>query len=277
MAAVILYDSHMHTPLCKHAWGKPDEYAAAAEKQGLKGINITCHNPGPDGWSQRVRMRMDQFGEYIDMVQEARDAWAGRIDVQLGLECDYIPGMEAWLERIIAGADLQFVLGSVHPQLPYYKEAFFHGDVLEFQRTYFDHLALSAETGLFDCLGHPDLVKNVFPDQWQVEAVLDDIRHCLDRIATTGVAMEINTSGLHKEIKQMNPGSTILAEMSQRDIPVVLGSDAHSPTRVGANFPAALELLQEAGYSEINYILARARQQVSLPLALESLQVPHVS
>jgi histidinol-phosphatase (PHP family) len=277
MAAVILYDSHMHTPLCKHAWGKPDEYAAAAEKQGLKGINITCHNPGPDGWSERVRMRMDQFGEYKDMVQETRDAWAGRIDVQLGLECDYIPGMEAWLERIIAGADLQFVLGSVHPQLPYYKEAFFHGDVLEFQRTYFDHLALSAETGLFDCLGHPDLVKNVFPDQWQVEAVLDDIRHCLDRIATTGVAMEINTSGLHKEIKQMNPGPTILAEMSQRDIPVVLGSDAHSPTRVGANFPAALELLQEAGYSEINYILARARQQVSLPLALESLQVPHVS
>jgi histidinol-phosphatase (PHP family) len=277
MAAVILYDSHMHTPLCKHAWGKPDEYAAAAEKQGLKGINITCHNPGPDGWSERVRMRMDQFGEYKDMVQETREAWAGRIDVQLGLECDYIPGMEAWLERIIAGADLQFVLGSVHPQLPYYKEAFFHGDVLEFQRTYFDHLALSAETGLFDCLGHPDLVKNVFPDQWQVEAVLDDIRHCLDRIATTGVAMEINTSGLHKEIKQMNPGSTILAEMSQRDIPVVLGSDAHSPTRVGANFPAALELLQEAGYSEINYILARARQQVSLPLALESLQVPHVS
>ncbi len=29
-----LYESHMHTELCKHAKGTPDEYAAVAVQQG---------------------------------------------------------------------------------------------------------------------------------------------------------------------------------------------------------------------------------------------------
>ena len=33
MSAPILYESHCHTPLCKHALGEPEEYAAEAEKR----------------------------------------------------------------------------------------------------------------------------------------------------------------------------------------------------------------------------------------------------
>ena len=40
---------------------------------------------------------------------------------------------------------------------------FWHGDTLAFQKQYFEHLAESAETGLFDSLAHPDLVKNASP------------------------------------------------------------------------------------------------------------------
>ena len=41
----MLYEMHMHTPLCKHAIGEPEEYAAMAERRGLAGIAVTCHNP----------------------------------------------------------------------------------------------------------------------------------------------------------------------------------------------------------------------------------------
>jgi hypothetical protein len=44
-SGALFYDSHMHTPLCKHAWGEPEEYAQQALKAGLKGIIFTCHCP----------------------------------------------------------------------------------------------------------------------------------------------------------------------------------------------------------------------------------------
>ncbi len=195
----LLYDSHMHTPLCKHSRGEPEEFAAVAEKRNLKGIIITCHNPGPTpDFSARVRMTMAQFDDYVAMVERARQAWAGRIDVRLGLECDYMPGLEPFLEKLLTRADFNHVLGSLHPMLDYYKDAYMNGDDFAFQQLYFEHLAQSAETGLFDTLSHPDLVKNMFPQTWRVEPLLDDIRRSLDRIAKTGVAMELNTSGSAK-------------------------------------------------------------------------------
>ncbi len=278
MKAPILYDSHMHTALCKHAQGTPVDYAAVAEKRGLKGIIITCHNPGPnDAWSSRVRMKMAQFDDYVAMVEQARQTWLGRVEVQLGLECDYIPGMESWLEQLQSRANFHHLLGSVHPSLPYYRNRYFLNGVLEYQKTYFDHLAMAAESGLFDTLSHPDLVKNVFPYQWNLDALLDDIKRSLDRIAKTGVAMELNTSGIFKEIKEMNPGPRLLMEMKQRDIPVVLGSDAHTPSRVGAGFETALNMLQEVGFTHVHHYLGRRRQAVGLENAKKSLQVVNSS
>ena len=64
MTEPILYEQHMHTPLCKHAGGMPTEYAAQAFAVGLKGIVVTCHNPLPDGLSASVRMGEDQWQEY---------------------------------------------------------------------------------------------------------------------------------------------------------------------------------------------------------------------
>ncbi len=256
----ILYDSHIHTPLCKHASGDPEAYAAVAQQRGLKGIIITCHNPAPNGWTPRVRMALEQFDQYLALVQRARNEWQGRIDVRLGLESDYIPGMEAWLEKLHARAPFHYILGSVHAHLSDYKALFWGNDVLEFQRTYFKHLTMAAESGLFDCLAHPDLIKIVFPLQWKPKLLLDDIRRSLDRIARTGIAMELNTSGLNKTYAEMQPGRFMLQEMKQRNIPVVVGSDAHKPERVAANFEQALELLQDVGYTQASFFLDRQRQ-----------------
>lgn len=272
MTLPILYDSHMHTPLCKHAKGEPEEYAAVAAQRNLKGIIITCHNPGPDGWSPKIRMDMREFEQYVAMVERARQAWHGKVDVRLGLESDYMPGIESWLEKLHNMADFHHLLGSVHPQMTYYKDAHYHNNVLEFQKTYFEHLAMAAESGLFDTLAHPDLIKNVFPSQWQPRQLWDTILHSLDRIAKAGTAMELNTSGLHKQVREMNPSPAILAEMSQRRIPAVLGSDSHEPKRVAADFVKAMDLLEEAGYTEISFFLDRRRQDVPLAAVRESIR-----
>lgn len=272
LTAPVLYESHMHTPLCKHAYGEPEAYAAVAAQRGLQGIIVTCHNPPIDGWSPSVRMADAEFDTYVQMVERARQAWAGRVDVRLGLECDYVPGMEAALAEQLGRAEFHHVLGSVHPQIAQYKERYFTGDTLAFQRTYFEHLALAAETGLFDTLSHPDLVKNEFPQEWDPARLADTLEASLDRIAAAGVAMELNTSGLQKRLPEMNPGRTILAAMHARGIPVVVGADAHTPQRVAADYVPALQLLQETGYTHVSLFLNRQRQEVAIDTALANLQ-----
>ncbi|HEY5793325.1 MAG TPA: histidinol-phosphatase, partial [Chthoniobacterales bacterium] len=226
MSAPVLYESHSHTPLCRHAIGEPEQYAAMAEARGLKGIVITCHCPLPGGFAGDVRMRPEQFETYVEMVARARAAWLGRVDVRLGLESDYYPGVEPWLEKLHARVPLHHVLGSVHYQMGDYRKRFFTGDVFAYQQLYYDHLARAAETGLFDTLAHPDLIKNEAPAEWIFPRIRPFVERALDRIAATGVAMELNTSGLNKLLPEMNPGIPQLRLMAERSIPVVIGADA---------------------------------------------------
>ena len=262
----------MHTPLCRHSEGEPVEYARVAAEKGLKGITVTCHNPLPDGIASGSRMYPEQFEEYLELVEETRLQMAGKVDVRLGLEADFLPGLEPWIEKQLASADFNYVLGSVHPHLEEYWERYFRNDPLEYQRGYFEHLAQAAESGLYDSLSHPDLVKNLFPKAWDFSVVEPDVLKALDRIAETGIAMELNTSGLNKKIPEMNPNPTMLGAMREREIPVVVGADAHTPQRVADRFLEAYGLLSEAGYTEVSYYLGRERKTLPIAVARRSLE-----
>jgi histidinol-phosphatase (PHP family) len=270
----LLYESHCHTPLCKHAFGEPDEYAAVALARGFKGITFTCHCPLPDGFSANVRMTPGQFDDYVEMIAATRAAFADRLDVRLGLESDFYPGVEPWLEKLHARVPLSHVLGSIHYQVGDYRKLFYTGDVFSYQELYFEHLALSAESGLFDTLAHPDLIKNESPADWDFERLRPVIERALDRVAATGVAMELNTSGLQKDLPEMNPSPSQLALMRERGIPVVIGADAHVPERVGDGYVSALGLLESAGYQEVSFFIDRQRQSVPIQAARDSLHVP---
>ncbi|CAN5664141.1 histidinol-phosphatase [soil metagenome] len=270
MSAPVLYESHCHTPLCKHAIGDPTEYAAIAERRGLKGIIFTCHSPLPDGHSERVRMSPEEFERYVHWIAQTRLEWAGRVDVRLGLESDFYPGVEPWLEKLHGQAALNHVLGSVHYHVGEYRKAYFTGDIFLYQQLYFDHLAEAAESGLYDTLAHPDLIKNEEPEEWIYDRIQPFIEKSLDRIAASGVAMELNTSGLNKALPEMNPGLKQLSLMQARGIPVVIGADAHRPERVGDNFDLAIKMLKEVGYKDASFFLERKRQTVPLEVALAS-------
>jgi len=272
----VYFDSHMHTPLCKHAEGEPEEYAEMALQRGLRGIVFTCHSPMPDNWWPAVRMDVEQLDTYIGMIERARAAYAGRLDVRLGMEMDYFPGYEWWVERLNERCDFDHVVGSLHFFGRAYRERFYKGDLLDFQRTYFTHIAESAETGLFDTLAHPDLVKNIQPGLWEgnFETLEEHVASCLDRVARTGVAMELNTSGLNKAYPEFNPGPPLLRMMHERGIPVVLGSDSHTPRRVAADFDRALDALEAAGYTKVSCFLARKRQDFAIGDVRATLHLP---
>ncbi|HEX9997324.1 MAG TPA: histidinol-phosphatase [Abditibacterium sp.] len=274
MQAPVLFESHCHTPLCRHSVGEPEEYAQVALERGMAGINITCHGPTPIEWGHC--MRQSEWSEYLALCERARQKFAGQIEVKTGIECDFLPSLVAYWRDFLPKQQLSHVLGSVHPQVGTYRDQFWRGDAFEYQKTYFKHLADAAETGLFDTLSHPDLVKNSTPRDWNLERILPHIQRQLDRIAKTGTAMELNTSGLLKSIREMNPAPQILREMSARNIPVVVGSDAHVPERVGDKWEEALDLLEECGFNTVSFFVERKRHDVEIGVARASLHAATV-
>lgn len=275
MPSAVLYESHCHTPLCRHSVGEPEEYAAAALKRGMAGITITCHGPTPLEWGHCMRQR--EWGEYLQICERARAEFEGEIEVKTGVECDFLLSLVSYWRDFLDKNELSHVLGSVHPQVSTYREQFWRGDAFEYQKTYFKHLADAAETHLFDTLSHPDLVKNSTPRDWNLEHILPHIQRQLDRIATTGTAMELNTSGLNKSIPEMNPAPQILREMAARGIRVVIGSDAHVPERVGDKWEEALDLLAHCGFEKVSFFVDRTRRDVEIEVARASLnevQIP---
>jgi histidinol-phosphatase (PHP family) len=271
MPAPLLYESHCHTTLCNHAYGTTDEYAAAALARNFKGITFTCHCPLPDGFSSTVRMAPEQYDEYVAMIYATREKFAGKLDVRLGIESDFYPGVEPWLEELHSRVPLSHVLGSVHYQVRDYRALFYTGDTFSYQQLYYEHLALSAESGLYDTLAHPDLIKNESPEEWDFNRIRPFIERALDRIAATGVAMELNTSGVQKALPEMNPSPSQLALMNERGIPVVIGADAHVAKRVGDGYVAALNLLASVGYEEVSWFIDRKRHSASIADAIHSI------
>src|SRR5687767_737345 len=98
-----MIDYHMHTPLCGHARGSPDEYVRRALELGLEGIGFSEHlylyHLPPEGRDPELAMREEDMPQYVSMVEEVRERYPD-ITVRLGLEADYVPGHEEQLVRI---------------------------------------------------------------------------------------------------------------------------------------------------------------------------------
>ena len=62
-----------------------------------------------DDW----RMARDDLPRYLEMVAEARAAHPG-FEILLGLEVDFLPGLEPWIDELARFADWDYLIGGVH-------------------------------------------------------------------------------------------------------------------------------------------------------------------
>jgi histidinol-phosphatase (PHP family) len=78
------------------------------------------------------------------------------------------------------------------------------------------------------------------------------------------MCVEVNTSGLRKPCHEIYPGQDLLKMCFDHEIPITLGSDAHSPEDVAADFDQAIKLLRQVGYNEIAKFAKRNKEFVDL-------------
>ena len=247
-----LPDYHTHTARCGHAHGTPAEYVEAARAAGLLAIGVADHLPLLPEPDPGLSMEACELGDYVGEVLELKAAFPGF--VLLGVEADYRPETVSEARSLLESQPFDYVIGSVHHlgdwgfDDPRQMEGYSAREIDDVWVDYLELVGEAAECGLFTILGHLDLVKKFgYRPTRALDAELDRV---VERISRAGVAIEINTAGLHKPVKEAYPSSAILRRLSAADIPITFGSDAHRPEEVGRDFAHAADLAWTAGYEE---------------------------
>jgi histidinol-phosphatase (PHP family) len=210
---------------------------------------------------------VDDLDSYCDFVERMKDAGH---PVKLGLEVDYIAGAEDRIAALIDGRPWDYVIGSVHFVADYAVDhegydAWQRADADTVWADYFRAVGAAAETGLFDILAHPDLVK-VWGRGRPLPAA--DLRSfyelAIEAIARSDVAIEVSTAGLRKPVGEIYPARELLDMCLAVGRPVALSSDAHEPEQIGYEYERALDYLSSAGVSTVSVFDQRRRREEPL-------------
>jgi histidinol-phosphatase (PHP family) len=245
-----------------------ERYRAAASDRGIVELGVSEHvyrfAQALSVWQHPLwrEYARDDLDEYCAFVRE-------RTDLRLGIEADFVPGAEDRIANLLQARDFDYVVGSVH----FLREGAVDDEdysvwgaarsAEDVWRRYFEAIAESARSGLFDIIAHPDLVKYWGPSHRERRPQGDLRRYyepAVAAIAEAGVAVEVSTAGLRKPAGELYPARPFLEMCLDAGVPLALSSDAHRPEDVGADYDRALAQLAELGVSELCAFARRERR-----------------
>ncbi|MGH2994331.1 MAG: histidinol-phosphatase HisJ family protein [Solirubrobacterales bacterium] len=243
-----------------------ERYLDAARQAGIEEIGVSEHvyrfrqaldvswHPF---WAQQAR---DDLDAYCDFVRTT--------PLRLGIEADFVTGAEDRIASLLERRDFDYVVGSVHRigDTAMVDHAGFDvweqdSDPDRVWERYFGLVAEAARSGLFDILGHPDLVKMWGPERpWPDRDPRFHYEPAVEAIAEAGIAVELSTAGLRKPVGEMYPSREFCEMCVEAGAEFALSSDAHAPGQVGYEYGRATKLLRELGVGEICAFERRERR-----------------
>jgi histidinol-phosphatase (PHP family) len=264
-----MIDLHVHTARCGHATGALEEYVEAALERDIGTMAFSDHLPLLDGPQSDYAMCRDELEEYVAevLVLAAAHADSGP-EILLGIEADWMPGREADTAAALEAHPFDVVLGSIHMldgwafDDPRLREGYEQWTPDTLWEAYFDALCDAAASGLFDVMAHPDLVKKFA--YWPEADPAPLYERAAEAFLAGDAAVEVNTAGARKPAQEIYPSEAFLRVCRVAGVPATLGSDAHSPSEVGMDLEAGVELLRRSGYESV--VLYRDRCAVEVPL-----------
>jgi histidinol-phosphatase (PHP family) len=211
-------------------------------------------------------MDLSRVPEYISHIRNLRKSFPD-IKIKTGLEVDYIPEKEKEIYDFIKNLDLDYVIGSVHymgeKTVDSGADFYENKDIDEIYKHYFEYVNEAVASGLFDIIGHCDLVRIFnFKPKGNPKPFY---RQLAINMRIHDVAFEVNTNGRNRPLGDFYPDRRFLKIFCDENVPVCVNSDSHFPHRVGQFFDEAYALLKEAGVKEMAVFNKRERFMVPAP------------
>ena len=258
----MLVDLHNHTTLCNHAAGKTSEYIESAINAGTKYFGFSDH--APMDFSQKYRMRFDQMEYYTNDILSLKERYKGKIEILLAYEVDFLDG---YMDERVLNANVDYLIGSVHFlkkwefDNPEFIGEYKHKDINQIWQEYFDTIEKMAKQNLFDIVGHIDLIKIFkFMPTKDVKLIA---QNAIKAIKDADIVVELNSAGYRKPIGEAYPSTDILELLSEYNIPITFGSDAHAPEQVAFKSSEIENLAKEFGYTKCAIFKQRERELIN--------------
>ncbi len=240
-------DFHSHV-----ARSSARQMAQAARDKGLRMLGMSEHIFQMTEARPTLQHMPDEgpllpFGAYIDAVRSA--AQEAQIETRLGLEVDFIPGLNERIQSFLPGYDWDFLIASVHEV----DGKFFKDDSIADREKgqarwlrYFALLREAATCGVFSMVSHPVRmrIENAF-----LPLTFDhELEYLAAEAARCDVALEING---YDALHYPSLVRRLARACALHRTPVSVGSDAHYPVRLVQGHQLSEEILREAGIGEI--------------------------
>lgn len=250
-----LADYHVHSTCSPDGHQTMAQAAEAAVRQGLRELCITDHVDTIHWGTLAPRDDFD-WEESRRQFHEAQTLWGDRITLRRGAELGEAQLSFDRADRLLAGEELDFVIGSVHlsgkkfdnMDLYYIEKGSeaYYDSVID---SYLDDVLALARWGRFQVLGHLTLplryINEHHGEHMTFRRHMDRVEEIFRAIIPQGVGIECNTNRGNEPL----PGPEILRLYRRLGGEIVtLGSDAHRPGDVGCFIRQRQELLRECGF-----------------------------
>lgn len=270
---------HSHSTFCDGR-SSMEEFVKFAIAKGLKKYGFSSHAPLP--FDTHWNMKLDDFADYQAEFYRLREKYASDIELYIGLEIDYINNFFKARNDLYATSHFDYLIGSIHfmDQLPNGKywcvdgpfddfnaglQTLFSGDIRQATERFFEISKLMIRNDGFNIVGHVDKIalNGVGYAGFDITAAWykNQMGEVLQLIKDKGLILEINTKSLtDKGITY--PDMQFFPLINELQIPVVVNSDCHYPTKIIDGFEPTFKMLKQAGLNTMYQLINGSWQAV---------------
>ena len=270
---------HTHTTFCD---GKdtPEEMVLAAITKGFSALGFSGHSLFPFARSWHIAPR--DFKNYERTILELKEKYKSKIDIYLGYEADFYPGITVPSKKFYKahGLNPSYLIASTHYVLNKKgsytvdntteevrrKLIIMYGDGKNWSSVdgrravcqYFETERKMLENADFDIIGHIDLIRKrngvlKFFDEnesWYKK----ELKATARSIAHAGVIVEINTGAIARgAMDDVYPSLQFLELLHEYKVPLCINSDCHDKDYLDCAYERAVTQARNVGYKKLFY------------------------
>lgn len=251
-------DYHLHSSFSGDSQAPMEDMILKAIALGHTGICFTEHMDldYPVNENSPAGIFEVNTDSYLFDLIRYKEKYQDKINVCFGIELGLQPQIARKLALYAKSYDFDFIIGSTHlikQADPYFPGCFDSVCDEEVYRAYFEEeLANMKVFSNYDVFGHIDYViryGQTKDQNYSYEKYADLFDKMIDTLLYQEKGLEINTGGLRKGLKEAHPCTEFLRRYRQKGGEIItVGSDAHCPEDLGADFDRAAEILKDCGF-----------------------------
>jgi histidinol-phosphatase (PHP family) len=245
-------DLHIHTKYSPDGDIDPAFLLRVALGRGYRQLAITDHiDPPNDPYTPFDPVKFRNCRNDITLLQTSYPT----LSVLFGAEVGEFHRNEAFVRSQFAVCPPELVIASIHMvnganvsvPMPKYPTS-------ELARAYYRENLEMLDIRSIDVLGHLGIYKRYIVggfNDYDCKPLIDDI---LKKIIAKDIALEINTSGLKRPLRNLIPEPEVITRYKELGGKMfVLGSDSHTMTQFDQSHEDAAVILRKLGVRQIMY------------------------